>query len=278
MLLAVFVGGWIHNAPARRLAEQLNLGNRYLEEMDYEQAVVAFTKAIEIDPMSVDAYIGAAEAYVGLDDVDEAIIVLEKGYELTDDGEILQMLEELRESREEKNGETEEVVESVLEENNEDALPYYELGFSPEDFTIAGYSIMDGNHIEDIEQAAAIMLPETYNIPGVEEIGDYIGWSYDRWDENTLKFAYCGSEEYTFADNLYVFYEEGYIRIGVDTDNGKLPVNELPLFEGKVLINITSYESALDILGIKQVIQRMEEEGINYFEFESQYGHTLCEN
>ncbi len=81
MLLAVIIGVNIYNAPARHLAEQLNLGNRYLDEMDYEQAVVAFTKAIEIDSTSADAYLGAADAYIGLGDFESAKSVLEQGME-----------------------------------------------------------------------------------------------------------------------------------------------------------------------------------------------------
>ena len=32
------------------LKEQLELGQRYLQEMDYENAIIAFQKMIEIDP------------------------------------------------------------------------------------------------------------------------------------------------------------------------------------------------------------------------------------
>ncbi len=69
-------------------AEQLKLGNRYLEEMDYEQAVVAFTKTIEIDPQKVDAYIGASRAYAALESYWDAIEVLDAGYVETKAAEI----------------------------------------------------------------------------------------------------------------------------------------------------------------------------------------------
>lgn len=51
---------------------QYELGEQYLEEADYEQAVVAFTAAIEIEPEETDAYLGRAEAYIGLND-DESL-------------------------------------------------------------------------------------------------------------------------------------------------------------------------------------------------------------
>ena len=67
----------------KRFAEQMDLGNRYLLEQDYEAAVLAFGKAIEIDPRQAESYRKMAEAYVGLGDYENAILTLEKGYEFT---------------------------------------------------------------------------------------------------------------------------------------------------------------------------------------------------
>ena len=56
--------------------EQYDLGEQYLTEENYEQAVVAFTAAIEIDDQETDAYMGRAEAYTALgeeDDLDAAL-------------------------------------------------------------------------------------------------------------------------------------------------------------------------------------------------------------
>lgn len=53
-------------STADQLQEQLDLGQRYLQEMNYTEAIAAFTKAIEIDPKQVQAYVGRADAYMGL--------------------------------------------------------------------------------------------------------------------------------------------------------------------------------------------------------------------
>ncbi len=45
--------------------EQYDLGVRYLSEGNYEEAIIAFTAAIEIDPKQAPAYIGRGDAYVG---------------------------------------------------------------------------------------------------------------------------------------------------------------------------------------------------------------------
>lgn len=47
--------------------EQYDLGMRYLSESNYEEAILAFTMAIEIDPNNALAYVGRADAYVQMD-------------------------------------------------------------------------------------------------------------------------------------------------------------------------------------------------------------------
>lgn len=83
-LIALIVGISTYDSPANRLSRQLDLGNRYLEEQNYVQAIVEFDKAIAIDPMNVDAYLGKAQAYEGMGDVDMANQMLEEGYEKTE--------------------------------------------------------------------------------------------------------------------------------------------------------------------------------------------------
>lgn len=67
------------------VVELLELGEQYLLDLDYEQALVQFLKVIEIEPRNVQAYLGAAHAYAGLGRVDEAIAILEQGLSETDD-------------------------------------------------------------------------------------------------------------------------------------------------------------------------------------------------
>ena len=62
-----------------QIAEQLELGNKYLTESDYEQAIVAFNKVIELDPKQVIAYEKLADSYIGLDKKEEAVDILCQG-------------------------------------------------------------------------------------------------------------------------------------------------------------------------------------------------------
>ena len=64
-LCAVLLAGCAGSNASAALKEY-DLGVRYLSEGNYEEAVISFTKAIEIDEKYADAYLGRAQAYVGL--------------------------------------------------------------------------------------------------------------------------------------------------------------------------------------------------------------------
>ena len=72
IVIAMIAGIGTYNTPANRLQRQLNLGNKYLEEKNYEQAASAFEEAIAIDDRCVEAYAGGIEAYLGVGDVEVA--------------------------------------------------------------------------------------------------------------------------------------------------------------------------------------------------------------
>lgn len=61
--------------------EQYDLGIRYFSEDNYEEAIIAFTSVIEIDPKNVDAYLGRAEAYIARGETEEALLLALKDYE-----------------------------------------------------------------------------------------------------------------------------------------------------------------------------------------------------
>ena len=76
--------------PTLTAADYLDLGEKYLLNLDYEQALVQFLKVIEIEPMNSRGYTGAAEAYIGLDRFDDAIAILEQGLTVLPDNEDIQ--------------------------------------------------------------------------------------------------------------------------------------------------------------------------------------------
>ena len=59
-------------SKAAKAVEKVELGQKYLTELNYTEAVASFTEAIGLDPENIPAYMGRAEAYVALKQYDDA--------------------------------------------------------------------------------------------------------------------------------------------------------------------------------------------------------------
>ena len=75
--------------------EQYDLGMRYLSEGNYEEAIIAFTAAIEIDPKQPDAYLGLADVYEAQGDLESLRAILEQGFQATGDARLEERLNAL---------------------------------------------------------------------------------------------------------------------------------------------------------------------------------------
>jgi tetratricopeptide (TPR) repeat protein len=73
-------------------AELLDLGEKYLLELNYEQALVQFLAVIEIESMNVRAYLGGTDAYLHLDRIPDAVEWLTAGIEITDSKNLAHVL------------------------------------------------------------------------------------------------------------------------------------------------------------------------------------------
>ncbi len=61
--------------------EKYDLGMRYLNEGNYQEAIIAFEAAIEIDPKRPEAYLGRGSAYVGAGETAENLAAAQADYE-----------------------------------------------------------------------------------------------------------------------------------------------------------------------------------------------------
>ena len=59
-------------SKAAKAVEKVELGQKYLTELNYTEAVASFTEAIGLDPENIPAYMGRAQAFVGLKQYDDA--------------------------------------------------------------------------------------------------------------------------------------------------------------------------------------------------------------
>ena len=61
--------------------DQYDLGVPYLTEGNYEEAIIAFTAAIEIDPNRAEAYMGRGDAYIGSGETEDNLAAALADYE-----------------------------------------------------------------------------------------------------------------------------------------------------------------------------------------------------
>ncbi len=97
VLAIAIVLGLALPALSRRaqLDRQFTEAQRFLDDLDYESALIAFSKILEIDPNNIPVYRGMAQAYIGLGDYDAAIAILEEGIAVTDSDELRRFLDEI---------------------------------------------------------------------------------------------------------------------------------------------------------------------------------------
>lgn len=78
------------------MSKQITLGEKYLLALDYEQAIITFNKAIEIDSTCVEAYLGLAQVYKAQGEFEKAISILEEAQKIVLDERITTLLDEVR--------------------------------------------------------------------------------------------------------------------------------------------------------------------------------------
>ena len=300
VVIAIIAGIIVINkktAPSRELSKALDLGNKFLTELNYEEAVIAFNRAIEIDPMNVDAYVGIADAYIGLtnqntpDDVmvasakdemisnldpynlsdgaeekakiedfyasalkycEDALAILNSGYELTKDENIKTKINEITKLKEEIEAIKDNRISDVIEQVAKQELAEFEskLGCKLEDIKVFGLSIYD----------LADMSPDDLwnyigvNYPSAVEEADLFGIDYDGYrlkkykDEKIANLQLC-FRRYTISDNGSK-YESNQQTLAVGIiENGcyiDIPQEGEEFEESKDYISIDNIDFALE--------------------------------
>lgn len=93
VLAYVFVSGAMNEGDSYTVS--IEKAEKYLAQRDYEQAILAYKEAIDLDPKQEDAYLGIAQAYLMQGNREDAISFLRKGYNMTTSASIFAKLQEL---------------------------------------------------------------------------------------------------------------------------------------------------------------------------------------
>ena len=119
LVIALAAGTGVYHMPSNRLQRQLDLGNRYLEEQNYEEAALAFERAIAIDETCVEAYLGKAADCEGMEEYETAVSLLEICHNLSGDSDYLNRIQVIKEKYDDRNEKESKQGEKVEQETEE---------------------------------------------------------------------------------------------------------------------------------------------------------------
>ena len=217
--------------------ELLDLGEKFLLDMDYEQALVQFLHVIDIEPMNPRGYTGAAEAYMGLGDNERAKAILEQGRSvLGDDAGIQRFLDEISPPQEpiteplpEPTPEPDSTANDEMEIYLSEVLALYAAGgyeailelIDSEEFSelLAGITDLPFILLNDTEDYGIGIYEDGYIY-----IGDYVDRQregYGLWTQSNGSNYYDGEWAYDLPNGsgtVFFTYSEHWIITGTLAD------------------------------------------------------------
>ncbi len=213
------------------ITDKLQLAERYLNEQNYEQAVIEFQKVLEIEPMNVDAYLGIADAYMGMGDTDKALEWLNKGLEQTGDARVQARIDALTKPFEPGISELgPAVIEPTESETSEpEVLAYGSMGF----VTILGeeYDVATTTHLKHERMGITdTQLKEIAKLTNLTELGlesNQISDITPLAKLNNLKFLYLGDNQVSDITPLATFTNLTSLSLGGNQINDITPLAEL---------------------------------------------------
>ncbi|MEG2001227.1 MAG: tetratricopeptide repeat protein [Evtepia sp.] len=93
-------------------------GTQYLADGNCEEAILAFTAAIETKPKRTEAYSGLADTYIKMEEFDKAMEALQQGVDATGDEKLSVRLKEMKKTEDEK-------AEALAVQKALGDIPYY---------------------------------------------------------------------------------------------------------------------------------------------------------
>ena len=173
LIILIFLVG-CGKSVEKQIAEQLELGNKYLTEADCEQAIVAFNKVIKLDEKNTAGYVGLMEAYLKKGNTDEAIRCGESGIEkLGDDALRNKLFEVYQQKQLEIEGDISQklsLYEKMLQLDPEQKSMYLELA-----------ELYEMQH--DYEQGMGVLKDGISNVSNPEELRQKLHEMVDSYRE-----------------------------------------------------------------------------------------------
>ena len=262
--IATLIGEAIYNMPLNHRDRQLALAEKYMSELNYDAAILAYKAAIEIDPKCEDAYIELLDLYIATDAYDMAEKVIAQAENNLDDEIILAMREKTNTLLASADTEAENKSENTNQENETTT----EAGIHEEENTEVEYTIewIDGvrkvlaNGVVDETFSGELdYSPAKYTfVNGVltkcsvtwAEGGSHIEESHYDSSGRCVKYVVYNSDGsinflYTFDETDSDGNTTKYTRYNADGNVDHWYICE---YENKLLVKSTEYDAAGSII------------------------------
>ncbi len=255
--------------------EQYDLGIKYLSEGNYEQAIIAFEAAIEINPREVGAYLGIADTYVAYGDSVMAVRFLD---------EVVKSVESETLTFEDENGEADpDAADDFKNELDDKKSDIYDTLTDEEKQGLNDdgiYGTDEERAADEEEQLAAELKAEfeasltAIPVEGdlVVSANDYIN-NLNKWivfSKFMPTFSSIDEVDYDFLIEKY--FNEGTIN-GITAGEYNFQVSEIPIIEKAVQENFNP-NFAFDEDYQFADIGNSEGYGEHYEWHEEHYGYT----
>lgn len=218
--------------PKSKVKKQLALGEKYLSDMDYENAVLAYREAVQIDPKCEEAYLGLADSYIYLADrfleegdeekalkcLRKAVNELQPAADNTDSDDIPDKIEEI----EDKKAQIED-EDSESEEDTKKAEDDSEKEKESEKQEEENKQKEQEEHQRKLKDAYQAYLTFLNNNPKIKITNSWSGETYktvsfyDCYGDDIPEMAYAIEKKYDYYDGLkyselhLVTYRDGNI-------------------------------------------------------------------
>lgn len=199
----------------KKYVKQITLGNKYYEELDYENAELCYLAAIEIDEKNAEAYIRLTEVYIDTSQYSDAANILDYAQAHVSEDDYAR-IEASRHKLEEKqsqlnhlsNGETEQTPTPIEEVSEHPELEAYRTFLSNDDWI----DLYESDYYQ--KEMAVFDL----NLDGVYEVALlYGGSSWQNYTTGLLSY----SDGRILSDLSYSEGNMGSIIEGIDEQNGR---------------------------------------------------------
>jgi len=183
--------------------KQIKLAYKFLNDGNYEEAILAFNKAIDIEPKRYEAYLGLSDVYIEKGDYDKAIEILQKGLSATGGNEVLER-------------KLSEVASLNAKNSNSDTSKQEEGTVGTLSISDFSYHYNEGGHIAEVNDGAVGGMNLSFTVNGPSNVCEVriATWQENPYSQEEVtkqikRYEEIWGESWEYHGNNTVPFEDG---------------------------------------------------------------------